>query len=75
MLIVRPVQVSDCLTKSLGWAPVTLTLSTRSTPGPVAVNVSHLGASIVAALEPFGAFEVLEEAPEGFGTYRTFCGT
>ena len=39
--------------------------------GPVAVNVSHLGAEIVAALERFGPFEALVEQPEGFGTAGT----
>ena len=38
---------------------------------PTAVNVSHLGKAVIAALQSYGDFEPLWERPEGYGTAGT----
>ena len=42
-------------------------------PGGTVVNVSHLGDVVIAALQPYGSFEVLREEPEPYGTGGTLA--
>lgn len=46
-------------------------LSLLARVGPTIVNVAHLVEAVLAALEPYGNFEVLDERPEALGSAGT----